>query len=299
MKAILIATIAVIFSQNVYAQSTVWDNIKIRKDFETGTNDDDKAANLSFTFPKDKSNYFVVNAGVGYQYDNISGDHTMFKNSITGFFAYNRNNQIDKEQNNFKIGISNGMTIFTDNEQQTALFGSNTLEYLNDHSEDSQSMAITSYWYPFSKKKEFVKLGGYVAEEHLFAYHFLPTAGLEYQNKFEAALPESNGYHVRGYFGLGANLLLKKPPANHKKEPVPKSFWSKGMELSVKYEARKNLLSNVDNTDSYIPMFTSELNIYPTQDNKFSIGLSYTNGANPINGLEKQTFWLLAIKFKK
>lgn len=294
MKTLLFTTILLVSFQNFDGQSKFWDAIKIRKDFETGTKDDNKAANLSFTFPKDKPNYFVINAGIGYSYDNSEGNHPNFKNSIGGFFVYNRNNQIDKEQHNYKAGISNGMTFFLDKDQKTALFGTNTLEYLNDRSEDSQSMIVTSYWFPFSKVKDFVKLGGYIAEDHLFAYYFTPLAGLEYQNKFEAALPEHNGYYFRGYFGLGANLLLKKPSGHE-----DKTFWRKGAELSARYEGRARLLTNVDNADAYIPMFKAELAIYPVKDDNFSVGLSYNNGANPISGLEKQTFWLLALKFKK
>ena len=83
------------------------------------------------------------------------------------------------------------------------------------------------------------------------------------------------------------------------KEPLDKEFWKKGIEIKLTYDGRVDIANNIAETESYIPMFKGEIIFYPTQDNKFTIGLSYNDGANPIDGITKQTFWLLAFKFKK
>jgi hypothetical protein len=285
-----------------FGQSEFWKNIKVRKAFETKTEDDDKAANLSFSFPKEKSNYFVINAGLGYEFGSSSKESKnkkIFKNSFSGFFVYNRNNQIDKEQNNYKLGVSSNQIFYTNTETSTAIFGANTIEYLRNYYDSSHSVLFTSYWHPFIKKANCIKLGGYTQADHLLAYYFLPQLGLEYQNKFEAKQYESKGYDLRGYFGLGSNLLLKKKTYDDNGHLLSKNRWTKGVELIIRYEARISVFNNFTNNDAYIPMFKTELNLYPTQDNKFSIGVSYNNGANPVDGLEKQNFWLLALKFKK
>lgn len=301
-KIIFILMIFMGYYQVGLGQSTLWKNIKVRKAFETKTEDDDKAANLSFTFPKDKSNYFVINAGLGYEFgssSNESKNKKIFKNSFNGFLVYNRNNQIDKEQKNYKLGVSSNQIFYFNPETSIAIFGANTLEYLRDYYDSSHSILFTSYWHPFIKKPYFIKLGGYAQADNLFAYYFLPQLGLEYQNKFEAEQIEDKGYDLRGYFGLGGNLLLKKKTYDDDGTLLSKNRWTKGIELTVRYEGRISVVDNMENNDSYMPMFKTELNVYPTQDNKFSIGVSYNSGSNPIDGLAKQTFWLLAFKFKK
>jgi hypothetical protein len=285
----------------VFAQSEFWDGIKIRKAFETKTEDDDKAANLSFTFPKEGTNYFVINTGIGYQFGNskkVSNKNKIFKNSFTGFFVYNRNNQIDKEQNNYKLGLSSNQVFYTDTINTFAIFGSNTIEYLRNYIDTSHSILITSYWYPFSKIPNSLKLTGYSQAESRFAYNFLPQIGIEYQNKLEAEQSEIKGYDLRSFFSIGGSFLLKKKTYDYH-DLLAKKYWTKGIELTITYDGRVSIFKNIVEQDSYLPMFRTELIIYPTQDNKFSVGLSYNNGINPIEGIEKQTFWLLALKFKK
>jgi hypothetical protein len=285
-----------------YSQSTFWKNIKVRKAFETKTEDDDKAANFSFTVPEQKSNYFVVNAGIGYEFADTSKETKnmkAFKNSFTGFFVYNKNNQIDKEQYNYKLGVSSSQIFYTNTNASTAIFGTNTIQFLRNFQDTTHSILLTSYWHPFLKNQNCIKFWGYTQTCNLFAYYFMPQAGLEYQNILEAKKSAMKGYDFRGYFSIGASLLLKKKTYDDSSKVLPKNRWTKGIELKVTYDGRVSFLKNLDSQDTYIPMFKSELILYPTKDNNLSIGLSYNNGANPVDGIAKQTFWLFAFKYKK
>lgn len=279
-----------------------WKKLKVRKAFETETSDDDKAANLSFTFPKDKPNSFIINAGIGYEF----GDKTkkkkngnLYKSAFTGFFVYNQNNELDKEQKNYKLGASFSQA-FLDSFETKAHFVEYALEYLRDFYDTSHSVLFTSYWYPLLKKPGSIVLGGYAQNAKGVLYYLLPQAGIEYQNVFTAKAAADKGYNFRGFFSLGGNLMIKKKTYNLKaKKAYDKAFWTYGIELKITYEGRVNIANNIASTESYVPMFKGELVFYPTQNNKFTIGLSYTNGTNPLEGLEKQSFWLLAFKFKK
>lgn len=279
-----------------------WKKVKVRKAFETETSDDDKAANLSFTFPKDKPNSFVINAGIGYEF----GDKTkknkngsLYKTSFTGFFVYNQNNELDKEQKNYKAGMSFSQS-FLDAEDTKANFIEYGLEYLRDFYDTSHSVLFTSYWHPLIKKPGSVVIGGYAQTAKQVLYYFHPQAGIEYQNVFTAKSASDKGYNFRGFFSFGANLLLKKKTYDPKtREALDKEYWTKGIELKINYDGRVNIATNIASTESFTPLFKAELLFYPTQNNKFTIGLSYTDGANPLDGIAKQTFWLLAFKFKK
>ncbi len=301
-KLILTAGYIFVLLKVCYCQSNFWKDVKVRKAFETKTEDDDKAANLSFTISEGKPNYFVINAGIGYEFGKTSQTikpNKGFKNSFTSFFVYNRNNQINKEQKNYKLGITSNQIFYTNTDTTTAIFGANTIEYLRDYYDSSHSFLFTSYWHPFSKKPGTLKLGGYTQAENVFAYYFLPQVGLEYQNKLEADKASNKGFDFRGFFSLGGSLLLKKKTYDGNSKVLQKNRWTKGIELKISYDGRVSLVKNIDNQDSYLPMFKSELLFYPTQNNQFSIGLSYNNGVNPVEGIAKQTFWLLALKFKK
>jgi hypothetical protein len=300
MKTLILTIIfSIMIFQLSYCQSNFWKNVKVRKAFESKTEDDDKAANLSFTFPRNKPDFFVINAGAGYEFGNTSSSNVMFKNSFTGFFVFNRNNEIDKDQKNFKVGITSNQTLYIDTGNSVAIFGANTVEYIKNYIDTANSFLFTTYWYPFLKKPNVVKLGGYSQNDDLIAYYFLPQIGLEYQKILEQNKTSNKGFDFRAFFRMQGSLLLKMKTYNEKSNLLPKNRWKKGIELNTSYEGRASVARNSKDENSYVPMFKSELLFYPSQNNQFSVGLSYNTGANPIEGLVKQTFWLLALKFKK
>lgn len=299
-KIIMLLLLVIGFNSG-YSQSKIWQQIKIRKAFETNSEDDDKAAILSFTFPKNKTNYFLINAGIGYEFGKSSKEtknKKIFKNSFSGFFVYNRNNQVDKEQNNYKLGVTSNQIFYTNTESSTAIFGANSIEYMRDYKDSTHSFLMTTYWYPFSKKSNSIKLGGYAQSQSLIAYKFLPQLGLEYQNAFDTKSISDKGFDLRSFFSIGGSLLFKKRTYEEGKL-LEKNRWTKGVELNVTYDGRYSIAKNISKGNDFTSLFKSEIVFYPTQDNKISIGLSYNSGESPIDGIEKQTFWLLAFKVKK
>ena len=82
-------------------------------------------------------------------------------------------------------------------------------------------------------------------------------------------------------------------------ELMPKNFWASLLEFNFSYTGRSSFANKNSNFEKYIPLFTAGLNIYPFKNENFSFGLSYNDGANPIDGTPKQTFWLFSLSFKK
>lgn len=295
-----IAFISLFFTPlwNANAQSDFWKKIKIRKAFETNTADDDKAATFQMTFPKEGDDFFVINAGIGYEFFNNDTLNKSYDLSFTGFTVYNKNNQIDKEQDNLKIGVSSNL-LFDRGDGKISYFGTNTLEYLKDYKEKSNSTVLTSYWHLYNKTQNKIKFGGYTQPPTLFTYFMTLQTGLEYQQKFESKNTLLNGNDTRGYGCIGTNLLLKKKTYDSSHQLLGKEFWTRGVELIINYTSRYSLFNNYDNLERYTSFFKTEIQYYPTQDNKLTFGLSFNKGENPIDALGKQEFWLLAIKFKK
>lgn len=294
--------------------NSFWNDISIKKSFDTKTDDDEKAATISFTIPKDKENIFKVNAGIGYTLDTLKNNKY---NAVTRFFVYNKNNQIDKRQENYKLGINHNFIYFTKND--SGIINDNSLEYLNDNVKKAQSLLALSYLSIRSNKEKLI-FESYAARNSWFAYKLLPKVGLEYQNSYDVALPLEQGYYFRSYFNVGGAILLRKKTVTEettktisynskgkevkniesKKEVVlAKTLSKKGLELIVNYEGRNSLLDNFDDNPNYTYFLKGELKLYPINNNNLSIGLSYNKGENPLEGLEKQEFWMFGLNFKK
>ncbi len=294
-----------------------WENLSIRKAFESNTSDDDKAALLSITSPKDLDEIFKINAGIGYTFANL-GEKS--NHDLTTFFVYNKNNQLDKEQENYKFGLTY-TSLYVINANFSWL-NDTSLEYLNDNAKKTQSLLALTYFHLLSNKQGNIKLGSYGLTNSIFAYQFNPKVGLEYQNDFNKTAPLETGNTLRSYFNIGGNIVLRKktvikettittivdangvnvePPIAPTKiiKTLPKMLWKKGLELMVNYEGRNILSDSYKDTPNYRYFFKGEAKLYPIRDDNFYIGFSYNKGEDPIAGLDKQEFWMLSLSFKK
>jgi len=316
-----------------YCQQNIWDRISVLRAFETKTADDTKPALVSFTLPKDAGSSFLINGGVGVDLFYLKNNR---QNAVTAFGVYNRNNLISAEQNNFKFGVSAGTVFDLSEKPLWALFGASTGQFMRNYIDTTSSIILTSYWHPVHKSTGWITIGGYQKRGSIVDYFFLPQAGLEYQDVFLANSTNAKGYDVRAYYSAGVNFLIKKKTsftkeemkvnmmaalskdprwknepvekvnANvdstvnaRKREVLPKNLWEALFEISITYSGRSAFIHHNTDFDNYIPEFVASLNMYPIKDENFSFGLSYNDGANPIDGTQKQTFWLFSINYKK
>jgi hypothetical protein len=236
------------------------------------------------------------------------------------------------------VGITAGTTFDLKSKNIFAIFATHTVQYLNNYIDTSHSVILTSYWHPFHKRPNFINLGGYKVTPGIAEYYFLPQVGLEYQNVIDATSKLKQGYDARLYFNMGLNIKFKKKtyfledqikedimdslmsltdsvwrkkPAKEVKDSIdkwvpkdskrvmPKNNWTKLVELTFSYTGRSAFMHHNSNFEKYIPLFTAGVNIFPLNNENFSFGLSYNDGANPIDATPKQNFWLFSITFKK
>lgn len=299
------------------APNPFWDNVSIRKAFESETSDDDKAASLSITSPKDLDDIFKINAGIGYTFADLGKNDN---HDLTTFFVYNKNNQLDKEQENYKFGLTYAsLYVIKDN---LSWLNDTSIEYLNDNAKKTRSLLGLTYFHFLSNKDGNVKIGSYGLPNGIFGYQLNPKIGLEYQNDFDRAAPLESGYSLRSYFAIGANILFKKKtvvkqtttttvvddkgvafgptiPSVETTTTLSKMFWKKGVELTVNYEGRNILSDSYEDNPSYLYFFKGEVKFYPIPDDNFFVGISFNKGEDPLSGLEKQEFWMLSLNFKK
>lgn len=330
-----IAGCLLVFSAVAQSQTKFWDRVTVRKAYESKTEDDNNAAIVSFTAPRDTTSSFLINGGVGIDLFYI-GKKQDYSHAVTGFFVYNRNTLIEKKQKNNKLGLSAGHLFSLKENPATAIFGTSTVQYLHNYIDTTHSLILTSYWHPLFKPANFIPLSGYRLTPHVIGVYVLPELGLEYQNIMEANSKFKKGYDARGYFRLGFNMKIKKKtvfsteevklnmtdslsndPVWSKKtakevkdyvdQKVPlgttgemdKRYWTRLLEFSFNYTGRSSFMTNNSNFEKYIGLFTASASLYPLKNENVSFVVSYNQGANPIDGTPKQNFWLFSLSFKK
>jgi hypothetical protein len=334
---VLLSSFVNVSAQSEKSKSKFWDKVTVRKAYESKTQDDSKPAIFSYTAPKDTTSSWLFNGGIGYDLFswNCRKDSTD-QQILSGFAVYNRNTLIDKKQKNYKIGLSMTNLFPARTVIKKGIYGTSTLQYMHNYIDTTHSAIVTSYWNPFYKSPKFISIGGYSSTARIVNYCLLPQFGLEYQNIFDANSKTKKGYDARAYFNLGLNVMFKKKTRATKEEaaadlseklkddtawkdkpfaivqkyvedevakkelPVrPKSLWAKFIEFTFAYAGRQSFISHSSNFEKYTSLFTGGVNMYPLNTENFSIGLSYNNGSNPIDGTPKQSFWLFSIAFKK
>jgi len=314
------------------AQDKGWDKVTVRKAYESGTADDYQPALISLTLPKESKNSFLINAGIGYGFDRNEKLHSDF----TGFFVYNRNTLTDIQQKNYKLGVSSNHSFDLHSKALLAIFGTSTLQYLHDYINSGHSLIVTSYWQPVYKSTNKVHIGGYTASDHAVNYFLNPQVGLEHQQIISANGPARKGFDLRGYFNAGGSLIFKRKTyystadlredlsdrllrqhswenrsardlrdtislevPDNRKQLMEKRYWTKLVECNISYAGRLSLIDHHADFENYIPLFAASVTVYPVRTDNFSFSFSYNNGANPIDGTVKQTYWLLSLNFKK
>ena len=270
-------------------------SIIIRKGMET-KDDKDKPANFSMTWPQDgKPNSYLVNTAVGLNYNRVYTGRAIL--DITSSFAYNRNNLVKKEQNNLK-GVLSGNLLYgrSNDAENTHNFISffSTLQYMRNKIDTSSSFFSTAYFTWVKKGKHGFAMTNYGNLGNSgFLLYISPSAGFEYQSRFDVKKPDTKGSVTRLFLGGDVRLAFKDgPPPKHQ-------LGNKRFEFIFTYAGRNELGSNLPEKEGYIYLLKTEFDYFPIKDSDdFSIGLSYNDGQDPIAAIEKQKYWQLAFKFK-
>jgi len=295
---------ALLISETTSAQSSsdlsskFWDNIKIRKSFES---EDDKAnpASTSLTIPQDGKSSYLINGAISYSLFkvwNYSENRKDLKMTFAPVFTLNKNTMIDKEQNNYKAGITQNWKLGSYSGLQQKLnywSWSNTVEYSHDRMDTSHSMIVTSYLSLIHSKKNGLYINTYKDIGKGFQYFISVNGGLEFQDKFKSSDSSMKGNMLRGYYNVEARLALKID-----KTGVDAKLGQRFIEIGINNTGRYDVLNSTLNREFYLPLFKAEISIYPTMQDAFKVGFSFNTGSDPIAGLAKQQFYLLALQYK-
>lgn len=303
MKVFIFIMSTGILSINCYGQSffnKALNAVEVKRSFENAVNRSSPAV-MSFTMPGGGKNYYTINGGIAISPTILTTGKVPSRTAFDVFAVYNRNNQIDLEQNNFKAGLSiDQKLLFTKADGYTPanfkLGITFTNEYLHDKVDSVKSFLSLLYFTPIFRISDNIKLGmpvdNYKTQKLIPFIQWIP--GIEYQNNFHVPATDKKGSLARLYMAASVDLFyrINKNIGNNK-------VLMNLLETGANYTYRNDFYNKTGIGEGYQPLFTYSLSIYPFTTNNVSFGATYLNGSDPVSGLSKQEYWLFEFMFKK
>jgi len=287
---------ALLKAQNKGIDSFYHKRIEIKKSFENKI-DRQKPAAMSFTLPAGEKRYYTVNGGILLSFGK-AGIKTATDWNLFG--VYNKNNQLKKEQDNYKLGFGLSKSIYFFKSpgmfRRLRLRVELNSEYLKNKIDTTKSFLTQLYVSPvFSFKKFKIGLPVNDYKNDRWAPLFDIVPGVEYQNKFDVPLSAFKGSLARLYLATSFDLYYKvRAKAND-----PATDLVNLVQTNISYIYRRDFANNTGKWEGYQPLFNFTLAFYPFKNDNISFGATYTKGADPLAAQEKQEFWQFQFKFLK
>ncbi|MFN8289677.1 MAG: hypothetical protein U0U70_05450 [Chitinophagaceae bacterium] len=300
-------------------KASFWDKIEIKKSFDSKL-DKTKPALASFTLPAGEKNYFTINGGIAYRISKLETGKTPSKAKLDIFAVYNRNNQLNKEQHNYKGGLSLEKVYVFGNSANPGttrdgfardlpvLWGSFSNEYIRNRVDSTGSFASLLYLTPGLSLGKKIKIGKPVLsvvrqEDGKFDPEksgrvsgiFSLSPGLEYQNTFTAPSSGTKGSLTRFCFSATYNWSLRW----REKAGDPSAKWISLVDVTAGYTYRNDFYNSTVKKEGYLPLYQFGIAFYPFRKENIAAGIDYQKGSDPVNGIDDQEFWQFTLKFKK
>lgn len=295
MKKLYLTLLALVFSGKALSQAdtTFWDRILISESLETAEKKQ-KPAQFMVTFPKDQPASWLINLGASYKIDDV------FKYGIfKGVVEYHKNTLVDKEQNNFQVGL--GLTdkiisitesdFYSKTDLEKSIYMDADLKYVYDGIAIKNSFASTVLFSYYREADFGTNVNSYSwYNKHRQGLFLSFYGGVQSQGIFNAKDKDAKGLIIRPLYILGLQYQFTSAKENMK--PIGR--------LSLDYTGRVDAVNTSEYKENYTHLFKAGADIFIAYDPvKVSIGGSFNYGSDPLKGLAKQQFWLLSLNISK
>lgn len=290
---------------------------KVRQSFESTDLKQEPAAVL-LTLPYRTSASYAVDGGVAIEHES--------ERSFAKIIAeYHRNTLIDDEQNNGQIGVGYERYLRKfDFSSNYILTGS--AKYVRDVEASKGSFLHTLELSPFSSTFNTpIRVSGPNANFVLIS----PSVGYEYQNTFDAKVETRDslrGDVLRGMGKVKVSLTLNRRVTVAAKEETDVKLFERDSSgrlvptkrrlfetdpsqtvivptilMYVNGAMRYDIINTTQTPDGWHPYLQAGIDYILTRNKalsqQLSVGLSFVTGENPAQGLARQRYWLIALKF--
>lgn len=267
---------------------------KLRNSFESLDVKKDPAI-ISFTSPQNGKQSFLVDASMSLGITNS-------KSNITNFIIeYHRNTLIEKEINNYQVGVGQELLVNKNSKKDPSNIRSTyynwNVKYSSNPKSNTEGIICSgqiSWKFDKIRKNGDHKLlwnpNKQITGKYLSGF-YTPTLGFEYQNNVKSDSTDLKGNVIRGTLGFSFTL---SPSKNDSELGYMPSF----LEYFMNFTYRQNLINTTKVTQSQYTQLSTGFNFRLTNDNKAKISLSYNKGSNPIQQLALQEYYLIALTIK-
>ena len=275
------------------AQEGFFSGFSLRKSFQSKSAAADPAV-ITFLKPEGKASSWLLNAAIGYNV--LQNSSAVLE--LSPYVEYNRNTLIEKEQNNWQLGLSSEwqpLDIF-EKGWTPVLIG--VIKFYDDQVHNNTSFQGNYYFTPVFKGRGLEGKYFWIPNNvsnfgNIIQFSYSPYLGFEQENRINTAEEASKGSIYRVMLRVTTKISLF---------PLNAALREK-FELTTDYQFRSNLSESVDNIEtSHYNYFTAGANflLFSFENGKrvAKIGFDYTNGENPNNNFEKQAFYALSLKLK-
>jgi hypothetical protein len=274
--------------QTAHSQSSV--QLQIRESFEKAEVKT-KPATANFIFPKDIENSFNVSGALGLKIPITSDRRYLF---VSG--QWNKNSLIDKEQNNYNLGLD--FQVSTSARKLIQNTFSFSAKYNNDVIKKAEGGKLKILWTPLLSNISSLTIPAWIipatgaasidiGKSNLLSVSHNIDLGIEYQHNTKSVADSLNGGIGRIYYSYNLSIF-----------PLPsESLFDKTLYLNFSFAQRQEFMNKT------LTKFSKRSNLIQTSLNyilaknddeeKATVTLAWVNGENPWVGLEKQTYWIL------
>ena len=237
-------------------------------------------ASISWISPDDGESSTATDIGLAFRLIESSNDI----NSpwiLLPKIEYHKNTLTDKKQDTFKAGII--FSRYFNAEEALTHCIETSAEYKNDRKQVGQGAAISISYTPTYAPLHL----GYTGSGP-FQYMFTPWVAIQAEKADGIKENDSNGSVSR----IKASMQLAIYPLH--------DFFNKNFEVILSYQNWFNISRSgtFDSYDHNQHLFNSTLNIYFDNKQRFGVGIDYSSGENPEEGMAHENTISSALKVK-
>ena len=293
MRKLLIVGLLTFQAFYANAQEGFFSGFSLRKSFQSQSASADPAV-ITFLKPDGKASSWLLNAAIGYNV--LQNSSAVLE--LSPYVEYNRNTLIDKEQNNWQLGLSSEWQPLDILEKGWTPVLVGVIKFYDDQVKNNTSFQGNYYLTPVFKGKGLEGKYFWIPNNvsnfgKIIQFSYSPYLGFEQENRINTAEEASKGSIYRVMLRVTTRISLF---------PLNDSLREK-FELTTDYQFRSNLRESVDNIEtSQYSYFIAGANflLFSLENGRrvAKIGFDHTNGENPVNNFEKQSFYALSLKLK-
>jgi hypothetical protein len=279
--------------------STIFENLQLRQSFGSAALKKEPVR-FQFTLPDDSEDSYLIDGAVGIPFFDVPLAKSLH---ITGkgIGEYHRNTMLEEAQFTWQAGFSTSVRTKihknSDNTTYTQFIFTPTLKYSRNVIDTVNSFVFTMDFIPFRSSAKGINLNTYTIRGNRKFINLLSVIpAFELQNNFSAQNQANDGTILRPVlkfqYSIGGNK--SRIPVTRMIEPI------KTWEASIDYTLRYALINSTVNREKYTSLLETGIDYYfTTSPVSIAFGISFNYGADPLQGLKKQQYWLATLSIQK